>query len=85
MASSAKAAVEPLSIKARGPDGPDAVEPGKMPRTIQSVERALDILEILADATNTMALIHLQLSKKLSVICFGIETCEAKVAAVKLT
>ncbi len=56
MAGSAKAAVETQPVQASGPSGPDAVEPGKMPRTIQSVERALDILEILADADGELAL-----------------------------
>ncbi len=66
MANSAKAAVEPLSVKAGGPDGPDAVEPGKMPRTIQSVERALDILEILADANGELALNELAAGAQLN-------------------
>lgn len=56
MATGAKNTVEADPVATDGQGDADAAQPGKMPRTIQSVERALDILEILADADGELPL-----------------------------
>ncbi len=66
MASGAKMAVETQPVGTDRSDGTVVVESGKMPRTIQSVERALDILEILADADGELALNELAAGAQLN-------------------
>ena len=66
MATGAKTAVETEPVGTDRTEGPDAVGPGKMPRTIQSVERALDILEILADADGELPLNELAAGAQLN-------------------
>ena len=66
MATGVKTAVETEPVGTDRTDGPDTVEPGKMPRTIQSVERALDILEILADADGELPLNELAAGAQLN-------------------
>ena len=56
LAASAKKSQDTVPVAVTRPDEHGGMRPEKMPRTIQSVERALDILEILADADGEMPL-----------------------------
>ena len=66
MATGVEKAVETAPVATDRTDGLDVVPPGKMPRTIQSVERAMDILEILADADGELPLNELAAGAQLN-------------------
>lgn len=66
MATGVEKAVQTEPVDAVSADGRDALAPGKIPRTIQSVERALDILEILADADGELPLNELAAGAQLN-------------------
>ncbi len=66
MATGVEKAVQTEPADAVRTDGSDALTPGKTPRTIQSVERALDILEILADADGELPLNELAAGAQLN-------------------
>ena len=66
MATGVEKAVETAPVATDRTDGLDVVPPGKMPRTIQSVERAMDMLEILADADGELPLNELAAGAQLN-------------------
>ncbi len=66
MATGVEKAVQTEPANAVSADSRDALTPGKTPRTIQSVERALDILEILADADGELPLNELAAGAQLN-------------------